>query len=108
MVQQTRNFNVTVGTTPVEVMPENPDRASYFILNQDAALAAYRASGRSEGSHVAVAGNHEGERIGPNGGNVFDNDDKDCQWMVAAAVNTHIHITETIKSFHTVKDAYKR
>lgn len=108
MVQQTRNFMVTLETTAKEILPENPDRASYFIINQDAAIAGYVASGRSEGSHVAVAGNHEGQRIGPNGGYVFDNDDKDCVWGIAAAVNTHVHITESIKSFHTVKGAMNR
>lgn len=108
MVQQTRNFLVVVNTTPKEILPENPDRASYNILNQDAAIAIYICSGRSAGSHVTVAGSSEGDRIGPNGGAIFDNDDKDCVWAVAAATNTHIKITETIKSFHTVKDVMKR
>ena len=108
MVQQSRTFLMVVDTTPKEILPENPDRASYNITNQDAAIAIYVCSGRSHGPHVAVAGNHEGDRIGPNGGALFDNDDKDSVWAVAAATNVHIKILETVKSFHTVKDVMKR
>lgn len=95
-------------TNAKEILNANADRSSYMIINQDAALAIYVCSGRSAGSHVAVAGNHEGDRIGPNGGNVFDNDDKDCVWAVSPALNIHVKVIETVKSFHTVEDAFKR
>lgn len=68
----------------------------------------YVASGRSEGPHVTVAGNHEGERVGPNGGQIFDNDDKDCVWAIAAATNDAVLVFETVKSFHTVEGAMRR
>ena len=108
MPQQTRSFIVSVNTTPMQILAENPDRASYLITNQDAALAIYVCSGRSAGPAVAVAGNHEGDRIGPNGGALFDNDDKDCVWAISTALNIHVKVFETIKSFHTVKGAMNK
>lgn len=99
----TRTFQITVGVTPLRALPYNPDRASFEIANQHAALALYHKSGHTDGPQVTVAGNHMGRYIGPNGGAVYDNDDKDEQWLVAAALNQNVYVTETIKSFHTVK-----
>lgn len=107
MVQQTRKFIVTLDTTPKKILASNTRRASYTVINQDAAVAAYLGYGESDGPKVDVAGNHEGERVGPNGGYVFDNDDKDCVYGVSPAQNIHIHVTEIINSFHTLPGASK-
>lgn len=102
MPQQSRSNTVRILTTAVEILPENPDRSSYRLLNQHANVAVYVCSGRSGGPHVATAGVHEGEMIGPNGGAIFDNDDKDCVFAVATAVNERLKVFETVKSIHTI------
>lgn len=108
MPQQSRSFTARVTTVPLEFLSENQDRSSYFIINQNAVVGVWVASGRSGGPHVATAGDNMGIYIGPNGGNVFDNDDKDCVWMVSTAVNQSVKVIETIKSFHTVKGAMEK
>jgi hypothetical protein len=105
--QQSRSFTARVTTVAQEFLHENPDRSSYFILNEHATVGVWVASGRSGGPHVATAGDNMGIYLGPNGGNTFDNDDKDCVWMVSTAVNNAVKVFETIKSFHTVEGAMK-
>lgn len=90
----TRSTATPVTTTALRILMKNPNRSSYFIINQDPATAIWVASGTSSGPHVTTAGNHMGTRLGPNGGSVFDNDDLDEVWAISTAVNPAVIITE--------------
>lgn len=94
----TRTLRVRIATTPSKILSANPNRDSYYIINQHAAQAIYVASGSSNGPHVATVGNHMGERVGPNGGTVYDDSDLDEVWGVATAVNNEVLIIEKIRS----------
>lgn len=104
MTGSTRVFPVRITTAPTRVLQFNANRSSYYIINQDPAVAVFVASGTSNGPHVAVAGNHVGYRLGPNGGDIYDDDDIDEVWMVAAAVNNLVIVTEKVKSGRLTAD----
>lgn len=94
----TRTAPVVVTTAATKILERNLNRSSYYIINQHAALAIWVASGTSNGPHVATAGNHMGERIGPNGGTLFDNNDKMEVWAISTARNPSVLIVETVAS----------
>lgn len=89
--------NVTA--VPDQILQRNPHRGSYYIINQHPALNIWVASGDSAAArNVAAAGAHLGTLIGPNGGQLYDDNDKDEVWAVSTAVNNMVIVIETIKS----------
>lgn len=98
MVATTRNEVVRITTAPSIILDRNDKRSSYYILNQHATLAIWVASGESNGAHVTVAGNHMGERIAPNGGSIFDNQDQEVVYAISTGVNALVLVREVCKS----------
>lgn len=98
MPSSTRTLPITVGTTPTLILQHNKDRSSYYITNVHANLTIWVCSGTSGGPHVTTAGNNMGEPVGPNGGQIFDNNDRDDVYAISTAINNQVVIVETVKS----------
>jgi len=103
----TSQTTVTVGTVQTPILQKNPNRGSYYILNQHAVLAIWVCSGSSAGANVTTAGDRMGARIGPNGGELYDDNDKDIVWAVSTAANTMVLIMETTNSPKLIKEIPK-
>lgn len=96
--------NARVGLIPTQILWPNSRRSSYYIINQHAATAIWVSLGSSAGPHVTTAGNHMGERIGPNGGQIFDNNDKGEVFAVSTAVNNEVLVIESVDQPQQVQE----
>lgn len=100
----THSFYFRALITPSMLLPRNPNRSSYFILNQHPTQDIYIGYGSSSGPHVATAGNHMGIRIAANGGFIRMPDDPQEIWIIAANVTDRILVEETVSRGRLVKE----
>lgn len=85
-----------VETQPRILLPKNPNRASFNVINQHPTIPVWVAYGTRGNSLSTAAGAREGIYLGPNGGQLFDDMSTAEIYAVSNAINNRVMVIESI------------